>query len=119
MPTDPYLLERLDLFLNSKKVPWQRKNMFGGVCYMVNNKMCFGPYQNGLMLRLDPHDMAEHIKKKGASQMVHGGRHMNGYIHLEPEGFDLDEDLETWLNACLAFNPKAKASKSKKKKPKQ
>lgn len=113
MASDPYLLERIQRILKTKKVTWTQKNMFGGTCYMVDDKMCFGPFNGGLMLRLDPEDTANHVQKKGASQMIHGGRPMKGYIFLEPDGFDLDQDLEDWIQACLEFNPKAKASKKK------
>jgi len=39
-------------------------------------------------------------------------RRMKGYIFVDAEGTDLDEDLEHWVDLCLAFNPLAKASKS-------
>jgi len=41
---------------------------------------------------------------------------MKGFIFVEPEGTDMDEDLEHWIQLCLEFNPKAKASPKKKKK---
>jgi hypothetical protein len=45
--------------------------------------------------------------------MIHGGKPMNGYLTITPEGFDRDEDLEYWVQKCLEYN--AKASKKKKK----
>jgi hypothetical protein len=33
---------------------------------------------------------------------------------ISPEGVDMDEDLDKWIKRCLAFNPKAKASKKRK-----
>ncbi len=41
------------------------------------------------------------------------GRPMKGYVFVEPEGIDTEKELEDWLQLCLDFNPKAKASKKK------
>ena len=42
------------------------------------------------------------------------GKPMKGYIFVAAEGFDLDADLEYWIQLCLDFNPLAKSSKKKK-----
>jgi len=39
---------------------------------------------------------------------------MKGYLFIEPEGYDTEADLEFWIQKCLDFNPKAKASRNKK-----
>ena len=114
MATDTYLLDRLRNILMEKKVQWLDKKMFGGDCFMVDDKMCFGTFKGGLMARIDPDETDELIKRDGASQMIHGGRPMKSYLFIEPEGYDMDEDLEFWITKCLEFNPKAKASKKKK-----
>lgn len=113
MATDLYLLDRIISAMSAKKVSWVEKKMFGGNCFMVDDKMCFGTYKGGLMLRIDPDETDELIKREGAGQMIHGGRPMNGYLFVEPEGYDSDEDLNFWIQKCLDFNPKAKASKKK------
>jgi hypothetical protein len=41
------------------------------------------------------------------------GRPMKGYLFIESEGVDMDEDLDFWVEKCLDFNPKAKSSKKK------
>jgi hypothetical protein len=40
-------------------------------------------------------------------------RPMKGYLYVAPEGIDMDEDLDKWVQRCLDFNPKAKSSKRK------
>ena len=52
--------------------------------------------------------------KPGADIMTQGGREMKGYVHVQSEGYEADQDLQFWVDKCLAFNPKAKASKRKK-----
>ena len=42
MPIDEHLLERIDTILRRRKVQWTGRKMFGGYCYMVDDKMCLG-----------------------------------------------------------------------------
>ena len=111
--TDEFLLDRLRNALNPHKVQWLEKKMFGGHCFMVDDKMCFGTYKGGLMVRIAPEESDELVKREGAGPMIHGGRTMKGYLFIEDEGYDSDSDLEFWVNKCLEFNPRAKSSKKK------
>ena len=54
MATDEFLLERLNRIISSRKLDWTVKRMFGGHCFMVNDKMCFGTFRGGLMARVGP-----------------------------------------------------------------
>ena len=47
--------------------------------------------------------------------MTFTGKAMKGYVYVEPEAMDDDEDLADWIQLCLDFNPLAKSSKRKKK----
>ena len=116
MATDPLLLDRMRNILTARKVTWTEKRMFGGDCFMVDDKMLIGTYKGGIMARIEPEEAEELTKRPGANQMIHGGRPMTGYLFIEDEGFDQDHDLEFWIVKCLEFNPKAKSSKKKKKK---
>jgi hypothetical protein len=113
MATDEFLLDRMRNILNAKKAVWSEKKMFGGNCFIVADKMLIGTYKGGIMARVEPDDTAKLLKRKGAGQMIHGGREMKGYLFIDAEGYDSDKDLEFWIQECLAFNPKAKSSKKK------
>ena len=95
---------------------WHEKKMFGGICFMVDDKMCFGTYKGGLMVRIHPDESNTLIEHTGAEQMIHNGRPMKGYLFLESQAYDSDDDLDFWLQKCLEFNPLAKSSKKRKKK---
>ncbi|MEQ1677390.1 MAG: TfoX/Sxy family protein, partial [Chitinophagaceae bacterium] len=41
------------------------KAMFGGLCFMVNDKMCVGVEKDRLMVRLDPTKYEEVMEKEG------------------------------------------------------
>ena len=117
MEVDDFFLDRLRNFLKERSTLWEEKKMFGGYCFMVDDKMCFGTYQGGLMARVNPTDTSELSKKEGAKQMTMGPnkRVMKGFLHIEPHAYDLDEDLAFWIGNCLDFNPVAKRSKKRKK----
>ena len=66
------------------------------------------------MARIDPEIYEEALTKKGCREMDFTKRPMIGYVYVEPEAIDLDEDLAYWVQLCLDFNPKAKSSKKKK-----
>lgn len=101
--------------LHAKGVEFEQKRMFGGECFMVDDKMLIGTYQGGIMARLDPADREAFCRQNGVAVMIHGGRPMNGFLMLAPEVYEQDEALDYWINQCLAYNPKAKSSKKKTK----
>ena len=111
MATDAFLLDRIRNIMESKKAIWIEKRMFGGDCFMVDDKMCFGTYKGGIMARIDPKYVDALIQRDGAEQMINGGRPMKGYLFISPDGYDQEKDLQFWIEKCLEFNPLAKSSK--------
>lgn len=114
MAVDEYLVERINLILARRKVKFAGKRMFGGYIYLVDDKMCLGSFRGGLMARVGPEALAELAKREGAQQMGSAGRPMKGFLWIDPAGYDMENDLEFWVDRCLAFNPLAKASKKKR-----
>ena len=114
MAYDELLADRVSHTLKTKKVRFAEKKMFGGLCYMVDEKMCVGIISNELMARINPDIYEKALKKKGAREMDFTGRPMKGYIYVSPEWIDNDKDLDYWVQLALDFNPLAKASKKKK-----
>ena len=116
MAYDEHLGERVNRILTEKKVDFYEKKMFGGVAFMVDDKMCVGIVKTDLMARIGPDPYVEALKNPHVREMDFAGRPMAGYVFVEPDGVDADDDLEHWVDLSLAFNPFAKASKKKKKK---
>lgn len=98
------------------------KKMMGGLIFMVNEKMCCGvdidkeTGKDRLMVRIGPAAYEEALARKGAGEMDFTGTSMRGFLFISPEGFDLDVDLDFWIEKALAFNKEAKKSKPKRKK---
>lgn len=104
------------LSLEERKVSFYEKKMFGGLAFMVDDKMCLGVIKDELMARVGPQAFAEVLEQPGAKEMNFTGRPMKGYVFVEPEGWDRDEQIDYWVEKCLAFNPEAQRSKKRKKK---
>lgn len=109
------LADRVRASLKGLNASFEEKKMFGGMCYLVDDKMCVGIIKDDLMVRIDPADQDEFLKEEGCRIMDFTKRPMKGYLYVSPEGVDMDEDLDKWVQRCLDFNPKAKSSKKKKK----
>lgn len=92
------------------------KYMFGGVCFMVDDKMCVGVVKDEMMCRINPTMDEVVLEKKGCRRMDFTGKPMKGYVFISEEGMKTRKAFEYWLSLCLEFNSIAKASKKKPKK---
>ena len=90
------------------------KAMFGGLCFMVNDKMCVGVERERLMVRLDPAKYEDVIEMPGCRPMDFTGKIMKGYVFVDADVLNTQKKLEFWLKLALEFNKIAKASKKKK-----
>ncbi len=108
--SDP-LADRIRDLFDTQKVAFVEKRMMGGLCFMVDGKMCLGVMGEELMARIGPEPYEACLLLPGARAMDFTGRPMIGFLFVDADGIDLDRDLECWVRRCLEFNPKAKASK--------
>lgn len=113
MAYDEYLGDRIAAALKQKHVKFAAKKMMGGLCFMVNDKMCVGIVKDCLMARVGPDNYTAALAKPGCKQMDFTGRPMQGYVFVEPAAIDTDTELDYWIDLCLQYNPQAKASKKK------
>ncbi len=115
MPFNEKLSDRIrEALVSAPQV--EEKYMFGGVCYMVNGKMCVGVVGDEMMCRIDPDREQEVLSKTGCRPMDFTGRPMKGYFFIDETGMKKKADFDYWIGLCLDFNGKAKASKKKTKK---
>ena len=92
----------------------EEKKMFGGLCFMVNDKMCVGVEQERLMVRLDPAKYDEVMEKEGCKPMDFTGKVMKGFVFVDVDALNTKKELEYWVKLALEYNKIAKASKKKK-----
>ena len=88
----------------------EEKKMMGGLIFMVRGKMCIGididkkKQTDRLMVRVGKLPYEDLLKKEGSRVMDFTGSVMRGFLFIDPEGFDSDEDLDFWVSKALEFN---------------
>ena len=113
------LAKRIENVFKKKKINAEGKKFMGGFCFFLNDKMCVGldvdkkTNSDRLMSRIGPEATLEALKKKGCRPMDITGRPMKGFVFIDPEGFDSEEDLKYWIQLAINYNPSAKSSKKK------
>lgn len=114
MAYDENLEKRIVRILDDKNITFESKRMIGGLCFMVDEKMVVGIMKDSILARVDPDLYSKLIKRKDCGPMKLGGKVMEGYVYVASRAVTSDEKLSEWIELCLEFNPRAKASKKKK-----
>jgi TfoX/Sxy family transcriptional regulator of competence genes len=86
--------------------------MFGGLSFMVNNKMIVNVRRSGdLLVRVDPHRSPELVADHGARPAEMGaGRPMGpGWLDVPAECTTGDDQLRFWIDVAMTFNDQATA----------
>ena len=80
MAYDEYFADRIRRHLQDKKVSWREITMMGGLCMMVDDKMCVGVLQDKtsgdplLMCRVGEAYMEDALSQPGCQPMDFTGR---------------------------------------------
>lgn len=108
------LAERIRTYLDSiPKIKIEEKEMFKGLAFLVNGKMCINVSGENLMCRYDPMLEEEVAERTGFQPMIMRGKQLCGYCYVSEDGYKSKTNFEYWLKLCLDFNEKAKASKKR------
>ena len=92
----------------------EEKTMFGGLCFMVNGKMCVGVEKDRLMVRLDPARYDEVMEIEGCKPMDFTGRVMKGFVFVDADVLKTKKKLDHWIRLALEYNKVVKVAKKKK-----
>src|SRR5215471_12423955 len=98
MAYDEALSKRIDQLTKNKK-GFTRKEMFGGVGYLLNGNMCVGVHKDDLMIRYDPKLAAEVTSDKHVRPFDITGRPMKGWALVGNAGVK-GEGLNKWFDLC-------------------
>jgi len=102
MAFDPGLAQRLrELLYDWPGVA--EKKMFGGLTFLINGNMCVGVMKDYLMARVGPHQYKECLTRPHAREMDFTGKPLTGFVCVDQEGLDSDEELMRWIETCMQF----------------
>jgi TfoX/Sxy family transcriptional regulator of competence genes len=103
VPYDESLAIRIrDLLADERKVT--EKRMFGGLAFLVNGNMSVAAsHTGGLLVRVEPEETDACLAKPHVALMEMGGRTMNGWITVAPEGLKTKRELAAWVKRGVAL----------------
>ncbi len=102
MAYDEQLFKRLQESASIQKNIFSMK-MFGGVGFLLKGNMCFGVYQNYVILRLGGEEAAKALKKKYVKDFDITGRPMKGWVMVEDKGVRTKKILNQWIDLAINF----------------
>src|SRR2546421_3238533 len=80
------------------------KKMFGGLAFLLHGNMAVSASgQGGPLVRIDPADTEACLAQPHVALMEMGGRTMDGWITVAPEGLTSNSDLAAWVERGVAY----------------
>ena len=78
------------------------KRMFGGLAFLVRGNMAVSASgQGGLLLHIDPSRAESLVDGVHVRRAEMRGRLMDGWLRVDPEALETDEDLQRWVECGL------------------
>lgn len=103
------LAERLDA-----QADVQERALFGSHAFMVNGKLCLAVKGDELLVRLPPQEHGATAETPGLRELDPRGG-MAGYFWVTPAAYATRTQWQHWIDAALAYNPSAKATRPRGK----
>jgi hypothetical protein len=80
------------------------QRMFGGLAFLIGGNMAVGASsQGGLLLRVDPAETESLISEPQVRRFEMGGRKMDGWLRVDAEAVEADDDLRRWVGHGVAY----------------
>ena len=79
------------------------KKMFGGLTFMLGDRMCCGVVNGDFMARVGPDRYDDALAQPGARPMDFTGRPLKGMVFVGPDGHRDDTRLGGWVDQCVEF----------------
>ena len=81
----------------------EEKKMFGGIGFLLNGNLLVGVWKDSLIVRLGPEEGEDALKEPHVSEFDITGRPMKGWVLVEPEGVEGDDQLAGWIQRAVQF----------------
>jgi TfoX/Sxy family transcriptional regulator of competence genes len=95
-----HLVDRIRLLVDGDRRV-QEKRMFGGLSFLLNGHILIAARKDGsALLSVGKEHNDEALSRPGATQMIHGGRVMRGFIFVDGDALEDDDDLRDWVRTA-------------------
>ena len=96
--TMDYLAERVRALLDGDPRITE-KNMFGGLTFLLNGHILVGCKKDGrILLSVGKENNDAALARPGAAAMEHQGRAMTGFVWVDADAIEDDDDLRSWVD---------------------
>ncbi len=96
------LAERIRQALARRKGVEEMK-LFGCVGFLLHGNMLIGVWKDSLIARLGPDEGEDASLESHVKEFDLTGRPMKGWVLVEPEGVEDDDQLKDWIERALKF----------------
>lgn len=96
------LTERVRQALQTYRGITERR-MFGSIVFMLNGNILVGVWQQSLIVRLGAQNAMLALEEEYVRKFDVTGQPMTGWIMVEPDGLESDEQLGRWIERSRAF----------------
>ena len=81
----------------------EERKLFGCVGFLLNGNMLVGVWKDSLIVRLGPDEGDEALLEPHVKEFDITGRPMKGWVLVEPEGVEGDDQLSGWIRRAVKF----------------
>ena len=100
---DEHLADRLRELVGGRRGVTE-KRMFGGLAFLVDGKMAVAvSREGGLLLRVDPTEMAKLSARAHTGPFVMRGKELDGWMRVDAEGVRTKRQLEGWVERGMTY----------------
>jgi TfoX/Sxy family transcriptional regulator of competence genes len=85
------------------RVGVEEKRMFGGLAFLVGGHLAVAVRDDSILARLGPAPAEEALREPHVTQFVNGDRAMRGWVVIDREAVEADEELDSWIDRATAF----------------
>ncbi len=103
MPWSPETAERVRRLLAVRDDVVEKRMVGGGLSFLVAGRMCCGVSGDALMVRVGADAAPAALAEPHVTTMTLGGKPLDGYLLVAPEGHADDAALAAWVSRGLAF----------------
>jgi TfoX/Sxy family transcriptional regulator of competence genes len=114
LPYDETLAGRVRRLLRDRKTI-REKRMFGGLAFMLGDKMCCGVLKEDFVARIGAAAYESALDGPHVRPMDFTGRPLKGYVYVGPKATRNDRGLQAWVDRAVAFTSTLTANKPRKR----
>ncbi|MGI8981053.1 MAG: TfoX/Sxy family protein [Pirellulaceae bacterium] len=79
------------------------KKMFGGIGFLLHGNLLVGVWKDSLIARLGPSQGEKALAEERVKPFDITGKAMKGWVLVEPDGIESDEQLAGWVKRAMEF----------------